>query len=146
MQGWKPRRIYADFIVTLRGDDAGEDDGFHEVFVVETKGVHLKASEDTEYKRSVFDICSEHARKADWAKFVPDAQQGDPLRGRGRGRVAGALESNAVPGGSLKQPVYVYALAPAVSGSTRQHRRASRPRSAAFRSSTSSPDPSPPTA
>ena len=71
VQGWKPRRIYADFIVTLRGDDPGEDDGFHEVFVVETKGVHLKASEDTEYKRSVFDICSEHARKADWAKFVP---------------------------------------------------------------------------
>ena len=28
-------------------------------------------SEDTEYKRSVFDICSEHARKADWAEFVP---------------------------------------------------------------------------
>ena len=71
VQGWKPRRIYADFIVTLRGDDAGEDDGFHEVFVVETKGVHLKASEDTEYKRSVFDICSKHAQKADWAKFVP---------------------------------------------------------------------------
>ena len=71
VQGWKPRRIYADFIVTLRGDDAGEDDGFHEVFVVETKGVHLKASEDTEYKRSVFDICSEHARKADWAEFAP---------------------------------------------------------------------------
>ena len=71
VQGWKPRRIYADFIVTLRGDEPEEDDGFHEVFVVETKGVHLKASEDTEYKRSVFDICSEHARKADWAKFVP---------------------------------------------------------------------------
>ena len=71
VQGWKPRRIYADFIVTLRGDDTGEDDGFHEVFVVETKGVHLKASEDTEYKRSVFDICSEHAQKADWATFVP---------------------------------------------------------------------------
>ena len=74
VQGWKPRRIYADFIVTLRGDDTGEDDSFHEVFVVETKGVHLKASEDTEYKRSVFDICSEHARKADWAKFVPAMQ------------------------------------------------------------------------
>ena len=33
--------------------------------------VYLKASEDTEYKRSVFDICSEHAHKADWAEFVP---------------------------------------------------------------------------
>ena len=71
VQGWKPRRIYADFIVTLRGDEADGDDGFHQVFVVETKGVHLKASEDTEYKRSVFDICGEHARRADWAEFVP---------------------------------------------------------------------------
>ena len=71
VQGWKPRRIYADFIVTLRDDEPGEDDGFREVFVVETKGVHLKASEDTEYKRSVFDICGEHARKAEWAEFAP---------------------------------------------------------------------------
>ena len=71
VQGWKPRRIYADFIVTLRGDEPGADDDFRQVFVVETKGVHLKASEDTEYKRSVFDICSEHARKTDWAELVP---------------------------------------------------------------------------
>ncbi len=71
LQGWKPRRIYADFIVTLREDETGTNDDFHQVFVVETKGVHLKGSEDTEYKRSVFDICSEHARKADWAEFVP---------------------------------------------------------------------------
>ena len=71
VQGWKPRRIYADFIVTLRGEELGADNGFHQLFVVETKGVHLKASEDTEYKRSIFDICSEHARKADWAEFAP---------------------------------------------------------------------------
>jgi len=71
VQGWKPRKIYADFIVTLRGDEPGADDDFHRVFVVETKGVHLKGAEDTEYKRSVFDICGEHARKADWAEFVP---------------------------------------------------------------------------
>ena len=74
VQGWKPRRIYADFIVTLRDEHAAADDGFNEVFVVETKGVHLKAAEDTEYKRSVFDICSEHARKADWAELVPAMQ------------------------------------------------------------------------
>ena len=71
VQGWKPRRIYADFIVALRDGEAGADDGIHHVFVVETKGVHLKAAEDTEYKRSVFDICGEHARKADWAEFAP---------------------------------------------------------------------------
>ncbi|MCY4369703.1 MAG: restriction endonuclease subunit R, partial [bacterium] len=71
VQGWKPRRIYADFIVTLRADEPEPDDGFHEVFVLETKGVHLKDAEDTLYKRTVFDICSEHARKANWAEFVP---------------------------------------------------------------------------
>ena len=71
VQGWKPRRIYADFIVTLRDDQPGGDDGFRRVFVVETKGVHLKESEDTEYKRSVFDICGEHARKTDWAELAP---------------------------------------------------------------------------
>ena len=71
VQGWKPRRIYADFIVTLRDADSGPDDAFDQVFVVETKGVHLKGAEDTEYKRSVFDICSEHARRADWAEFAP---------------------------------------------------------------------------
>ena len=74
VQGWKPSRIYADFIVTLRDEEPGTDDDFHKVFVVETKGVHLKASEDTEYKRTVFDICSEHARSAEWAKFVPAMQ------------------------------------------------------------------------
>ena len=71
MQGWKPRRTYADFIVMLRGDEPGADDSFHQVFVMETKGIHLKTTEDTEYKRSVFDICSEHSRKADCAKSVP---------------------------------------------------------------------------
>ncbi len=71
VQGWKPRRIYADFIVTLRDDAAGTDDSFQQVFVVETKGIHLKGSEDTEYKRTVFNICTEYAHKADWAEFVP---------------------------------------------------------------------------
>ena len=79
VQGWKPQRIYADFIVTLKGDESGADDDFHQVFVVETKGVHLRGSEDTEYKRTVFDICSEYARKANWAEFVP-AMQSKVLR------------------------------------------------------------------
>ena len=71
VQGWKPRRIYADFILTLKPDEPDAGDEYHRVFVVETKGVHLGRSEDTAYKRSVFDVCSEHARKANWAEFVP---------------------------------------------------------------------------
>ena len=41
------------------------------MFVIETKGLHLKQAAATTYKRSVFNICSEHPRKADWAEFVP---------------------------------------------------------------------------
>ena len=74
VQAWKPRKIYADFILTLKADEPGLEDRFHQVFVVETKGVHLKGAEDTEYKRSVFDVCSEHATKTDWAEFVPAMQ------------------------------------------------------------------------
>lgn len=41
------------------------------MFVVETRGVRLNASEDTEYKQYIFDICAEHARTADRAEVVP---------------------------------------------------------------------------
>lgn len=71
VQGWKRGRIYADFIFTLKPDEPGVGDPYHRVFVVETKGMHLERSEDTDYKRSVFDICSEHAERKDWAEFVP---------------------------------------------------------------------------
>ena len=70
VQGWKRGRIYADFIFTLRPDEADVDDEFHQVFVMETKGI-FRDIKDTAYKRSVFDICTEHASKRDWAKFVP---------------------------------------------------------------------------
>lgn len=79
LQGWKRHRIFADFIVTMRPDEPGPDDPYHRVFVLETKGLHLKESADTPYKRSVFDLCSKHARKTDWAEFVP-AMRGRVLR------------------------------------------------------------------
>ena len=71
VQGWKRGKIYGDFIFTLRSDEPDSDDEFHQVFVVETKGLHLKAAADTVYKRCIFDICSEHAAKKNWAEFVP---------------------------------------------------------------------------
>ena len=79
MQGWKRGRIYADFIFTLRPDEPDAGDEYHQVFVAETKGLHLKQYTDTDYKRSVFDICSEHASKKDWAEFVP-AMRGKVMR------------------------------------------------------------------
>ena len=79
VQGWKRGRIYADFVFTLRADEPDPNDSFHQVFVMETKGVHLKRTEDTDYKRSVFNLCSEQARKTDWADFVP-AMKGKVVR------------------------------------------------------------------
>ena len=70
VQGWKRGRIYADFIFTLSPDEANVDDEFHQVFVMETKGI-FRDIKDTDYKRSVFDICTEHASKRNWAEFVP---------------------------------------------------------------------------
>ena len=71
VQGWRRHRIFADFIVTLRPDEPDPDDAYHQVFVLETKGLHLREGADTAYKRSVFDLCSQRARKTDWAEFVP---------------------------------------------------------------------------
>ena len=70
VQGWKRGRIYADFIFTLRPDEADAGDEYRHVFVMETKGVFRDVM-DTDYKRSVFDICTEHASKKDWAELVP---------------------------------------------------------------------------
>ena len=89
--------------MALRGDEAGADDGFYQVFVVATKGVHLKASADTEYKRSVFGICGKHARRAYWAALVP-AMRSKVMRFRDRGRVAGAAERDAVSEGGVMRP------------------------------------------
>jgi len=60
VQGWRKHKIFADFICTASENDTN---GFDHVFVLETKGLHLKDGEDTKYKRSVFDLCNELARQ-----------------------------------------------------------------------------------
>ncbi|MBU1110945.1 hypothetical protein KKB83_04995 [Patescibacteria group bacterium] len=58
IQGWRKYKIYPDFIfTTIEKKETGEYD---KVFVVETKGIHLK-NEDTSYKQEVFAICNEMA-------------------------------------------------------------------------------------
>ena len=71
VQGWKRHKIFADFVFTLRADEPGNSDSFHKVFVTETKGLHLKGGADTDYKRTVFDLCTQHAREKNWNEFVP---------------------------------------------------------------------------
>jgi type III restriction enzyme len=60
VQGWRRGRVYADFIFTDL-DETGN--GFNRVFVVETKGLHLKGFEDTAYKRALFNTCNELAKE-----------------------------------------------------------------------------------
>ncbi len=70
VQGWKRERIYADFIFALTESGKAHPEPYNRVYVVETKGAHLK-NEDTDYKRSVFNRCTELARESDWAHLVP---------------------------------------------------------------------------
>jgi type III restriction enzyme len=67
VQGWQKSRIYADFIFTSHGGDRSD---FRKVFVLETKGLHLK-NENTAYKESVFALCNKHAKKKAWNELVP---------------------------------------------------------------------------
>ncbi len=69
VQGWQKSRIYADFIFTMDGGDRAKKD-FRKVFVLETKGQHLK-NENTKYKKSVFALCNEHAKRKTWNEVVP---------------------------------------------------------------------------
>ncbi|MDQ2919821.1 MAG: restriction endonuclease subunit R, partial [Verrucomicrobiota bacterium] len=74
VQGWKRGRIFADFIFTASREHTEPDDPFHDVFVVETKGLHLKLNADTNYKRSVFNLCTDRAKKREWSELVPAMQ------------------------------------------------------------------------
>ncbi len=76
VQGWQRSRIFADFIFTVR--EGAKGDTVRQVFVLETKGKHLK-NEDTAYKKSVFALCSEHAQRKTWNQLVP-AMQGKDIR------------------------------------------------------------------
>ncbi len=59
IQGWRKHRVFADFIFT----DKSNGNGFNRVFVVETKGLHLKDNDKTTYLKKLFNVCNERARE-----------------------------------------------------------------------------------
>ncbi len=63
VQGWKKNRVYPDFIFTDM--DHKKQDDYSKVYVIETKGLHLK-NEDTEYKKDVFSFCNKLGKQKDW--------------------------------------------------------------------------------
>jgi len=59
VQGWRRQRVFADFIFT----DKSNGNGFNQVFVVETKGLHIKDSDDTKYKKILFALCNDRSKE-----------------------------------------------------------------------------------
>ena len=66
MQGWRKHGIYPDFIVSRSRVDDKTD--FDKVFVVESKGIHLK-NDDTDYKKQVFKLCNKLAEAKSWTEL-----------------------------------------------------------------------------
>jgi type III restriction enzyme len=75
IQGWKRNKIYPDFIAadnasSLLERTGGEAD-YGTVYVLETKGIHLK-NEDTKYKQNVFALCNELGAKKAWKELFDE--------------------------------------------------------------------------
>jgi type III restriction enzyme len=52
LQGWKRHKVYPDFVFARLDGEAGEG-GAGRLVVMETKGLHLAGSDDTDYKRAL---------------------------------------------------------------------------------------------
>jgi len=67
IQGWKKNKIYPDFIAADK--NANDDTEYDKVIVLETKGIHLKANDDTKYKENVFELCNQLGSKKAWKEL-----------------------------------------------------------------------------
>ena len=76
IQGWKKNKIYPDFVAaaispSLLKKGARDKADYDTVFVLETKGIHLK-NEDTKYKQDVFTLCNELGSKKAWKELFDE--------------------------------------------------------------------------
>ena len=69
IQGWQKNKIYPDFITAKKSKTSNEK--YDKVYVLETKGVHLK-NEDTKYKQNVFALCNELGAKKPWKELFEE--------------------------------------------------------------------------
>jgi type III restriction enzyme len=67
IQGWKPHRLYPDFIFAT--SDKPQDKDFDKIYVMETKGAHLKGNDKTAYLQSMLDLCTQQAKLASRAEL-----------------------------------------------------------------------------
>ncbi len=66
VQGWKKNKVYPDFI--FADTDAKKKNDYSNVYVIETKSLHLK-NEDTDYKKDVFAFCNKLGKQKDWREL-----------------------------------------------------------------------------
>ena len=60
LQGWQRNKVYPDILACLHGMEEGKI----RFTVLETKGEHLKGNDDTEYKRNLFALLTDHVDTA----------------------------------------------------------------------------------
>lgn len=60
LQGWQRNRVFPDLLACVHADGNGK----YHFSVLETKGEHLKGNDDTEYKRNLFELLTQHANTA----------------------------------------------------------------------------------
>jgi type III restriction enzyme len=72
IQGYRRNRVYPDFVVQ-EGEKIGESNKpTASVLVLESKGKHLKGSEDTGYKRSLAEYFNKVGHRVPWQKLAED--------------------------------------------------------------------------
>lgn len=70
IQGWQRNKIYPDFIAAKTSSSSKDE--YETVFVLETKGVHLKENDDTRYKKDVFALCNELGARKPWKELFDE--------------------------------------------------------------------------
>ena len=77
LDGWKRKRVYPDFLVTLEEADGKPA----RLVVVETKGLHLQ-NDDTDYKRRLFDVLERYCGTSVAVGELRLDSKPDPMRFR----------------------------------------------------------------
>jgi type III restriction enzyme len=57
LQGWQRHKVYPDLLACIHQTESGK----FRFTVLETKGEHLKGNDDTDYKRTLFDLLTLHS-------------------------------------------------------------------------------------
>jgi type III restriction enzyme len=72
IQGYRRNKIYPDFILQGGSPKEGKKKPVPSVFILESKGKHLKGNDDTNYKRSVAKYFGQVGYKVPWQKLAED--------------------------------------------------------------------------